>query len=335
MSQSRQSPFALPVLRAQALRADSGANAGDALSFADELVLDDIYLLTDANQPQRLSLRPQASGAFAITRSATVGQPGATVCLDSCLTWMSPDGKTQEMLVLVELDQDGMVASVLAMPLSPMLPKTEYRLVGIDPDGARAKLAQVACVSFSAGTHITLATGEQRLVQDLKAGDKVLTRDDGPQELRWIGHSTQRAVGEFAPIRISAGTLHNAGDLIVSPDHRLFIYQRSDELGLGRSEVMVRARHLINGSSITQLDGGFVDYYQLLFDDHQIIYAEGIAAETLLLDERTQPALPANLAAQLMAETLSHRSDHADLELDDPGEDSAGLADLLRRASTG
>jgi hypothetical protein len=335
MPNANRSPFTLPVLSATCLRAESGANMGDALSFAAELVLDDTYVLTRADKPKRLSLHPEASGTFTVTRSSALGTPGASVCLDSCLTWMSPDGKTQEMLVLVELDDDGMVAGQFVMPLTPLLQKTEYRLVGIDTDEARAKLAQVACVSFTAGTRITLATGEQRLVQDLQPGDKVLTRDDGPQELRWVGHSTQRAVGEFAPIRIQAGTLHNAADLTVSPDHRLFIYQRSDELGLGRSEVMVRARHMLNGHSITQLEGGFVDYYQLLFDTHQIIYAEGIAAETLLLDERTQPALPADLAKQLAAEIHPHRSDHDDLELPDPGQDSVGLADLLRRASTG
>lgn len=335
MPNANRSPLSLPVLRADVLRADSGANQGDTLSFADELMLDDTYVLTRAPDPQPLVLRPDPLGSFTIAATSKVGAAGATVHLDSGLTWMSPDGQTHEMLVLVELDAESMIAELYVLPLSPLGPKTEYRLVGIDKDGARSRLAQVACVSFTAGTHITLSTGEQRKVQDLCAGDKILTRDDGPQELRWIGHSTQRAMGAFAPIKIAAGALHNSGDLVVSPDHRLFIYQRSDELGLGRSEVMVRARHMVNGHSITWMDGGFVDYYQLLFDTHQIIYAEGIAAETLLLDERTEPALPADMAATLMAQTLHHSSDHDDLELADPGHSGAELADLLRRASTG
>jgi hypothetical protein len=335
MPNADRSPFTLPVLRAQDLRADSGANQGDTLSIADDLVLDDTYVLCGAPQAQPMVLRPLASGAFTVTSASAAGTPQATVHLDSCLTWMSPDGQTQQMLLLVELDAQGMIAQLFVLPLTPLHPKTEYRLVGIDTTGARTTLAQVACVSFSAGTHITLSTGEQRLVQDLKAGDKILTRDDGPQELRWIGHSTQRAMGAFAPVKIAAGTLHNAADLVVSPDPRLFIYQRSDQLGLGRSEVMVRARHMVNGTSITRLDGGFVDYYQLLFDTHQIIYAEGIAAETLLLDARTQPALPADLAATLMAQTLHRPSDHDELELEDPGQSGADLAEVLRRASLG
>lgn len=335
MPNASRSLFSLPVIAAEMLRAETGANMGDTLSFADELVLDDTYVLTGDATPRRLSMRPGADGTFTVGQQSDVGTPGATVCLDSCLTWMSPDGQTSEMLVLVELDAEGMVATLFALLLAPLKPKVEYRLVGIDTTEARAKLALVACVSFTAGTHITLTTGEQRLVEDLKPGDKVLTRDDGPQELRWIGHTTQRAVGDFAPIRIAADTLHNSGDLIVSPEHRLFIYQRTDELGLGRSEVMVRARHMVNGSSITRLEGGFVDYYQLLFDTHQIIYAEGIAAETLLLDERTQPALPRDLAKRLMDKALAHGSDHADLELSDPRAQTDDLVGLLRRASTG
>ena len=99
-------------------------------------------------------------------------------------------------------------------------------------------------------------------------------------------------MGEFALIGITKGALQNENDLLVSPDHRLFVYQREDKLGAGRSEVLLKVRHLVNGSTVYQRDGGFVDYFQLLFDDHQIIYAEGIAAESLLIDPRTRTAVP-------------------------------------------
>jgi hypothetical protein len=240
MPNSPHSIFTLPVLPATALRVEHGANMGDALSIAEDLILDDTYLLMGGAHPQRISLIPQEQdqnrGLFRISQTSETGEPGRQVCLDSCLTLMSPDGRTTEVLVFVELDTDGHIATLYALPLARMSAKTDYRLVGIDTDTARAKLAQVAFVSFTSGTHITLATGEQRRIQDLQVGDRVLTRDDGPQEIRWIGQSTTRAVGDFAPIRIAAGVLHNTDDLVVSPEHRLFIYQRSDELGVGRSE---------------------------------------------------------------------------------------------------
>lgn len=330
------STFSLPAYRSTALKVSHGANLGDPLSFADELVLDDTYLVSVAARSARLAVVPGRSGAFRIAGNTDMGTPGGALHLDCCLTFMSPDGRTTEILVLVEVDPKGHVVEVYALPLSPLVPKAELTLVGVDKESAHTKLAEVACVSFTAGTRITMATGEQRRVEELRVGDRVLTRDDGPQVLRWVGQSTVRALGEFAPVLIRAGTMHNADDLIVSPEHRLFVYQRTDELGAGRAEVLIKARDLINGSTVVQLDGGFVEYYQLLFDDHQIIYAEGIAAETLLADLRTSPALPDDLAKRLETGTLRHcdRSylDFSLAKIDLPDGD---VTQLLRRASTG
>jgi hypothetical protein len=329
------SVFVLPAYRSAALQVSHGANLGDALSFADELVLDDTYFVKAAARSARLAVVPGRNDIFTIAPSTELGTPGSQLHLDSCLTFMSPDGTTTEVLVLVEVDDRGGVLEIYALPLSPLRAKVEMALVGIDTKNPRAKLAEVACVSFTAGTRITMATGEQRQIQDLQIGDRVLTRDDGPQVLRWVGQSTVRALGEFAPVLIKAGTLHNANDLIVSPDHRLFVYQRTDELGAGRSEVLIKARELINGETVVQLDGGFVEYYQLLFDDHQIIYAEGIAAETLLADLRTSPVLPEEVAARLKSGVLRH-SDRSYMEFSISDLDIKGvdLTTMLRRAST-
>ena len=87
-------------------------------------------------------------------------------------------------------------------------------------------------------------------------GDRVLTRDDGPQKVQWIGQNTVRAVAEFALICIKAGTVNYDDDLIISPDHRLYIYQRSDELGAGRAELLVKVRYLLNGDTVFTKTGG-------------------------------------------------------------------------------
>jgi hypothetical protein len=328
--------FALPVLPAAAFSVVSGANMGDGLSFADDLVPDDVYVLGRGVRTRRLSLHPDGTARFRVAEDTGAGQPGAVVHLDSCLTFMSADGETLEILVLVEVDAVGDIVELHLLPMVPLQPKLRYTLVTIDTAGAAARLAEIACVSFSRGTHITMASGEQRPIEDLRIGDRVLTRDDGPQEIRWIGQTTLRAHGEQTPILIKAGTLHNARDLIVSPEHRLFIYQRLDVLGAGRSEVLVRARHLVNGQSVCRIEGGFVDYFQILFDRHQIIYAEGIAAETLLLDPRTSPALPAELAARL-SETLGprHAAGLNDFEVPERLLNMPDAAAILRRASLG
>ena len=287
-----------PVYRSADLVVVDGANLGDPISFAEELDLDDTYELRKNTSCNDLMLTPTAHGQFNITCNSYIGRPNAVVHLDCCLTLMSVTGHTIEILILVEVDEGNNVADIYVMPLVNLKERTGYVLVGINRDIARQKFAEIACVSFTRGTLITMASGMQKPIEDLYEGDIVLTRDDGPQPIRWIGQNTTRAVGEFAPVCIQAGTLHNENDLLVSPNHRLFIYQRSDTLGAGQSGLFVRARHLINGDTVVQRDGGFIDYYQLLFDRHQIIYAEGIAAETLLIDTRTCAALPEKITGQ-------------------------------------
>ncbi|MEH6644216.1 Hint domain-containing protein [Sulfitobacter sp.] len=334
MSTGSLSSQSAPVFVANQFRATDGANMGDPLSFASELILDDVYELEFGAEPARLSLIARDDASFAIGMDTKIGTPGAIVHLDSALMFMSPDGSINDTILLVEVDEQGDVAQIYLLPFTALGPSVEYRLVGIDRETAHTKFAQVACVSFTRGTHITLASGEQCPVENLKIGDRILTRDQGVQTLRWIGTSTTRAVGDFAPIRIAEGTLNNSADLLVSPDHRLFIYQRTDELGAGRAELLVKARHLVNGSTVKVAEGGFVDYFQLLFDSHQIIYAEGIAAESMLIDSRTRPVLPHDLSQSLGLHVPGHSDlPHAGLDVSEGLLKRPDAADLLKKAS--
>ncbi len=319
------------VFRGDDFIVTEGVAEGDALSFADELVLDDIYQLRRSATRARLTLGfhgPKA--AFTLAAGSEVGTVGNDVVLDCCITVMAPDGTTFDALVFVEVESGG-VEDIYVLPLATFAPDTAYQLVGLDRHTATTRFAEVACVSFTRGTHITMASGRQIPIEDLRAGDKVLTRDDGPQEIRWVGQTTLRATGSFAPVVIKKGALHNENDLVVSPDHRLFVYQRQDRLGAGRSEVLVKVRHLINGDSVVQQDGGFVDYFQLLFDEHQIIYAEGIAAESLLIDPRTRAALPDDVNTQGAGHT--HRP-HLDYEVQEKLLSHPDAVELLRKASS-
>lgn len=323
------------VYPADDFRVADGVAQGEAVTFADELVLDDIYWLSSRARRDRLCLQiSDTEPRFRVASQGALGKSGNPVYLDSCLTLMGRDGQTCEALILVEVEGGGAEATYF-LPLAPLSPKTDYRLVGVDRHAATTRFAEVACVSFTRGTRITLASGQQVPIEDLTVGDRVLTRDDGAQEIRWIGESTLRAVGAFAPVMIRKGTLHNENDLIVSPDHRLFVYQRQDRLGAGRSEVLVKVRHLINDTSVVQLDGGFVDYFQLLFDDHQIIYAEGIAAESLLIDPRTDAALPQEVTRPLKGNRGGHRHRaHQDYEVQESLLSAPDAVELLRRASS-
>lgn len=336
MSNARHTPPSqrLIVYRAQHLRVVNGANLGDGLSYADELMLDDVYRLSPVAAPVQLSLIAGPRPPFKVSADTQTGEPGSDLHLDCCITLMSAGGQTTEALVIVEVDAQGGIVQIYLQPLAPLERGQDYVLVGVNADAALERFAQIACVSFTGGTMITMSNGAQKAVEDLRVGDKVLTRDDGVQEIRWLGNQTVRAAGDFAPICIKAGVLNNARDLIVSPDHRLFIYQRSDELGAGRSELLVRARHLLNGDTVTRVEGGFVDYYQMLFDSHQIIYAEGIAAESMLVDSRTSAALPDELNQALPDLLPGHTSSDADaLEVHQDLLNRPDAAALLRKSS--
>ena len=65
---------------------------------------------------------------------------------------------------------------------------------------------------------------------------------------------------------------------------------------------MVQARHLINDTSGIQEAGDFSDYYQLLFDQHHIIYAECIAEKSMQMDASARSMIP-----KPFVETLMHR----------------------------
>ncbi len=332
---AKHSTQSLAVYRGADLRVVDGVNIGDPLTFATELDLDDVYELHPDARLRRLSVAAAANGSFVIGPDSELGRPGARLHLDACLTLMSTTGRAVEVLILVELDERDYVVDTRALPMAQLSPGMGYALVGIDSENARQKFAQLACVSFSRGTRITLPSGAQAPVEDLRVGDMVLTRDHGPQPLRWIGEATLRAIGEFAPVRIKAGTLHNQNDLLVSPDHRLFIYQRSDALGVGRRAVLVRARHLVNGETVVRESGGYIDYFQLLFDRHHIIFAEGIAAETFLVDTRTRAALPREIISRI-DRALPERSTPRPLayEVSEALLSRADAAALLKLAST-
>ena len=289
----RTAQFSFPTYPAHSLIVSWGANEKDPIGGLADVVLGDNYRLNREAEAHVLAIWDGPDGQE-VADGSDVGQPGDRVILEVCHSLMAPDGSLIDVLVLTVSGDDDTTRHFL--PLAPMAPRGEYELVASEVDSASARLADIACVSFLAGTHVTMATGAQKLVEDLVEGDMLLTRDHGPRPIRWIGQQVQRATGALAPVRIREGTMNVARDLRLSPHHRLFIWQRSDELGTGRAEVLVKAAHLVNGDTVIRDEGGFIETYQILFDSHEIVYAEGVAVESLLVTPQTRAALPDNVA---------------------------------------
>jgi hypothetical protein len=281
------------VFAAEDLYVATGANAGDALSSPAAPCLGDVYELEPDAAAQRLVLARQGGG-LAVAPGSEVGATGDEVVALATLTLMGPDGGRVDLTTL------RVGGGLFALPLSPLAPRTDYTLIALAAAPSAADLAGLLTVSFARGTRITLASGAQTPIETLRPGDRVLTRDHGPQPLVWAGRTTLRAVGVFAPVVITAGAMGNAGDLIVSQHHRMFIYQRGPRTG-PTAELLVQAKHLADGDRIFVREGGMVDWFSLVFDRHEIIYAEGVPCESLLVTEATLRQLPPELAAEVRA----------------------------------
>jgi len=142
---------------------------------------------------------------------------------------------------------------------------------------------QVAC--FRDGTHITTDRGETP-VEMLQPGDRVFDHLRGTfAPITWIGrrriecrhHPKPRQVW---PVRIAASTfglgLPNR-DLYLSPDHALYL-----------EGVLIPVKHLINHSSIVQISVEIVTYYHVGLQQHGVLLAEGLPAESHLdIGDRT------------------------------------------------
>ena len=166
---------------------------------------------------------------------------------------------------------------------------------------------RMAAVCFARGTLIKTPAGEVR-VEDLTAGDDVLTMDTGPQKIRWIG-STQRdsidlaANPKLRPVRITAGALGDglpAQDLLVSRQHRFLVRSAIAQRMFETSEVLLPAIKLIDldGIDIAE-DVDSVEYFHILFDRHEIVCSNGAWSESLFTGPEALQAVPSASAQEI------------------------------------
>jgi hypothetical protein len=144
---------------------------------------------------------------------------------------------------------------------------------------AASKRVDVAC--FVQGTLIASPKGEKP-IEYLKPGDLVLTRDNGVQDIRWIGSrhigwKTLQSNPHLKPVVIRWGALDwgaPAHDLYVSPNHRILV---RDENG---DEVLAAASQLVGNDGIEEVDAMGVTYFHMMFERHEVILSDGMWTES-------------------------------------------------------
>ena len=156
---------------------------------------------------------------------------------------------------------------------------------------------QIVC--FASGTRIRTPLGEVA-VEDIRVGDLVLTRDNGPQEVRMLlvrELDFMTAPETFKPVAFEPGSLGPGrphSRLCVSPQHRMLATDPA-----GRT-VLVPAKALTGRPGVRVLKGKRrVTYIHLVFSQHEIIEANGTLTESFYPGPMALAAVPAECRAEV------------------------------------
>ena len=160
---------------------------------------------------------------------------------------------------------------------------------------------------FTRGALIETARGA-RAVEALRVGDEIAVASGGTKRIRWIsssklGAAALRRQPKHRPVRITAGALGDGlplRDLVVSRQHRILVRSKVAERMFGTSEALIAAIKL------TALPGIYVDeeaseveYFHILFDSHEVIWAEGTPSESLFTGPQALKSVPREARAKL------------------------------------
>lgn len=199
------------------------------------------------------------------------------------------DGYRSYQVTVVEL---GAGSAPLLLFLDEVPPaKTDLWVVQAMTEAAevnRVTDQPTGVICFTPGTRIRTETGDVA-VEDIRPGDRLQTKDNGVQDVRWIG--TKRVSGarlfampELRPIRLRRGALgvdRPDEDLLVSPLHKMLVQGPRARALFNSDEVLVAARDLIDDRLVIR-DHTVqnVTYVHLLLDRHEVVFANGLETES-------------------------------------------------------
>ena len=138
--------------------------------------------------------------------------------------------------------------------------------------------ATVSAPCYCAGARILTERGEVA-VEDLAIGDNVVTTSGALRPIRWLGHrridiSRHPDPAAVWPVRVTANAFGDRlprRDLWLSPGHNI-----------ASDGVIMPISALINGRSVAQVKRTEVEYWHVELDAHDIMFAEGLPAESYL-----------------------------------------------------
>jgi hypothetical protein len=152
----------------------------------------------------------------------------------------------------------------------------------LDSAASGTLVTYTAC--YLAGTRIATETGEVP-VERLVAGQRVRSAFGGTAPVVWLGwrdvecarHPRPREVWPVRIARDAFGPGRPARTLWLSPDHTVYVTPAA-----GAAGVLIPIRYLVNGASIAQEPRDRVCYWHVELPAHDVVFAEGLPAESYL-----------------------------------------------------
>lgn len=157
------------------------------------------------------------------------------------------------------------------------------------PEFATSGVAQASVIETARGPV---------LARDIRVGDRVITRDNGLQSVRWVGTSTviyvEPEAGEAVsdhrhrgPVRLRAGALGSnpdAGNLVLAPGQRVLVRNPLNELLFATNEVMASVGDLTHIDGVDFAPRAVGRWTHLLLDQHELIQVNGLWMESFAPD---------------------------------------------------
>ncbi len=140
---------------------------------------------------------------------------------------------------------------------------------------------------FTPDAVIATPKGERR-VQSLQIGDRVISRHNGLQEIRWIGRRDLKGsellqAPHLKPVLIRAGGSVRGlpeQNLLVRFHQRALINNEKTVLYLKDREVLAAAKHLVDLTGVDAVDTASISYIRFMFDQHEAVPSNGAWTES-------------------------------------------------------
>lgn len=277
----------------------NGVQSGHGLDVTEPLCPGDVYKLPEIGASLRLDIdgpdpRRAESAGYTLRPGNGPGRAAVPVTPGPLLRMMCPHGRSYDLRCV------WVGSELMIIPSSIVDLNAKLTLLSVSEDSTPLPVADPTTLGFARGTRISRADGSLCPIEDLRPGDTVMTRDGRAQPILGVLSETFPAIGQCARVVIRAGTLGNDAELVVNATQRLLVPGHRKAGGTGAPDPLPMAGDIVNGLTITCEPGGSIEYFQIVLETHDIIYAEGVAAESMLLSHGRRAGLSDDLALQVL-----------------------------------